>query len=124
MDVKEKLIARYRLAITIQKIISNNEGRNDSGLVTSLRKLAASSQTEYAIIQKITSGKKDPQFSTLAAIIDGFGISFSEFSKVYDSITEKDIEGYKTSLKEKPKQSKSLSAKKKVGKKATWIEMK
>ena len=75
MDAKEKFLTRYKLAVTIQKIISNNADRNEDGLVTSLRKLAASSQTEYAIIQKITSGKKDPQFSTIAAIIDGFEIS-------------------------------------------------
>jgi len=117
MDVNEKLIARYKLAITIQKIISNNTDRNEKGLVTSLRKLAASSETEYAIIQKITSGKKDPQFSTLATIIDGLDISFSEFSQIYDSVTEKDIQDYKSSLKQKSKQSKLRSARTKVIKK-------
>lgn len=114
MDVNEKLIARYKLAVTIQKIISNNTDRNERGLVTSLRKLAASSQTEYAIIQKITSGKKDPQFSTLAAIIDGLDISFSEFSQIYDSVTEKDIQDYKSSLRQKSKQFKLRSTRTKV----------
>lgn len=113
MDAKEKILAKYKLAVTIQKIISINVDRNEDGLVTSLRKLAASSQTECAIIQKITSGKKDPQFSTLAAIIDGFEISFSEFSNVYDSVSEKDIEEYKNSLKEKLKQPKSPLQKRK-----------
>lgn len=111
MDVKEKLLARYKLAVTIQKIILNNSDRSKDGLVTSLRKLAASSQTEYSIIQKITSGKKDPQFTTLAAIIDGFGISFYEFSKIYDSISDEEIEEYKKSLKQKIKKSQSSSAK-------------
>ncbi len=117
MDVNEKLIARYKLAVTIQKIISNNTNRNEKGLATSLRKLAASSQTEYAIIQKITSGKKDPQFTTLAAIIDGLEISFSEFSQVYDSVTEKDIQEYKSSLRQKSNQSKLSSTRTKVIKK-------
>ena len=103
MDAKEKLIARYRLALTIQKIISENVSKNVEGSVTSLRKLAASSETEYSIIQKITSSKKDPQVSTLTAIIDGLELSFSEFSKVFDSITNEDIDGYKRSLKEKSK---------------------
>ena len=111
MDVKEKLLARYKLALTIQKIISNNVDRNEEGFVISLRKLAASSGTEYSIIQKITSGKKDPQFSTLAAIIDGFGISFLEFSKIYDSISYEEIDQYKRALKEKLKQPKFSSAK-------------
>ena len=103
MDAKEKLIARYRLALTIQKIISENVSKNVEGSVTSLRKLAASSETEYSIIQKITSSKKDPQFSTLIAIVDGLELSFSEFSKVFDSITNEDIDEYKRSLKEKSK---------------------
>lgn len=111
MDVKEKLLARYKLAITIQKIISNNGSRNEDGLVTSLRKLAASSQTEYSIIQKITSGKKDPQFTTLIAIIDGFGISFSEFSKIFDSISDEEIDEYKRSLKQSLRKVNSSLAK-------------
>ena len=111
MDVKEKLLAKNKLAITIQKIISNNGDRSEDGLVTSLRKLAASSQTEYSIIQKITSSKKDPQFTTLAAIIDGFGISFSEFSKIYDSISDEEIDEYKKSLKQKLKKTQSSPAK-------------
>ena len=117
MDVKEKLLAKYKLALTIQKIISNNLSKNKEGSVTSLRKLAASSETEYSIIQKISSNKKDPQFSTLAAIIDGFGISFSEFERIYDSISDEEIDEYKNLLKEKLKQSKAHSTKKKIFKK-------
>lgn len=117
MDVKEKLLARYKLAIAIQKIILNNVARNEEDLVTSLRKLAASSETEYSIIQKISSGKKDPQFTTLAAIVDGFGISLSEFSKVFDSVSKEDIDRYKSSLKEKSEQPQSSLRKAKVVKK-------
>jgi hypothetical protein len=97
MDAKEKLVARYRLGLTIQKIISNNTSEEEESLVTSLRKLAAASETEYAIIQKISSVKKDPQFSTLAAIVDGFNMTLSEFANVYESISEKEIEEYKIS---------------------------
>jgi hypothetical protein len=103
MDAKEKLIARYKLGMTIQKVIADNVSKNAEGLITSLRKLAASSETEYSIIQKISSSKKDPQFSTLMAIIDGFGISFSEFAKIFDSFAKEDIDLYKRGLKEKSK---------------------
>jgi hypothetical protein len=67
--------------------------------VTSLRKLAAASETEYSIIQRISSIKKDPQFTTVAAIIDGLGMSLSEFAEVYASVTEKDIEEYRRNVK-------------------------
>lgn len=111
MDAKEKLLARYKLALTIQKIISDNQTKTKDGLVTSLRKLAASSETEYAIIQKITASKKDPQFSTIAAIIDGLGISFSEFFQRFDSVSTEETEHYKSTLKEKPKQIQTLTVK-------------
>lgn len=111
MDAKEKLVVRYRLALTIQKIISVNQTKAEDGLATSLRKLAASSDTEYAIIQKITASKKDPQFSTLAAIVDGLGISFSEFFQIFESVTKDDIDDYKGALKEKSKRTQSLSVK-------------
>lgn len=111
MDAKEKILIRYRLALTIHKIISSNQERNTQPSVTSLRKLAASSETEYAIIQKISSSKKDPQFTTVAAIIDGFGISFSQFAHTFDSITKDDIDVYTRGLKEKSKLPRSSSRK-------------
>jgi hypothetical protein len=104
MDVRDKVLARYRLALTIQKIIADNSAANQEDGVTSLRKLAAASDTEYSIIQKITSTKKDPQFSTIAAIIDGFGFSFSGFFAIYDAVTREEIDGFKRELKEKKKQ--------------------
>jgi hypothetical protein len=73
-------------------------GKNQD-LVTSLRKLAAASETEYSIIQRISSLKKDPQFTTVAAIIDGLGMNLSDFAEVYMSISEKEIEEYKRNMK-------------------------
>ena len=92
MDAKEKLISKHKLGLTIQKILEENRSKKDSKLVTSLRKLAASSGVEYAIIQKISSGKKDPQWTTIISLADGLGITVSELSDYYETISDNSIQ--------------------------------
>ena len=91
MTTKEKAITKLKLGLAIQKIIDSNKIQNEEHGIQSLRKLAASSATEYSIVQKISSGKKDPQFTTIASIIEGFGFTTVEFFTVYDSITDDEL---------------------------------
>ena len=72
-----------------------------------LRKLAAASGVEYAIIQKITSGVKDPQFSTLTAIAEGLDISVSALIHHYEQVTDFQV---KQALLEKARKSRSKKA--------------
>ncbi|MDI3321380.1 hypothetical protein [Pinibacter soli] len=69
MDTKEKNIAKYKLALCLSNIIAENKSGGKVNSINSLRKLAASSGLEYAIVQRISSGKKDPQFTTAPSII-------------------------------------------------------
>lgn len=92
MDAKEKLISKHNLGLTIQKIIEENKSKKDSKLITSLRKLAASSGVEYAIIQKISSGKKDPQWTTVVSLADGFGITMSELCTYYKVVSDYSVQ--------------------------------
>lgn len=94
MDSKEKNIAKYKLALCLLKIIGENKESGDSSLVTSLRKLAASSGVEYAIVQKISSGKKDPQYTTLLALSEGLGIPLHQFLLGIEEISDDDIATY------------------------------
>lgn len=88
MNVKEKQIIKSKLGLTIQKIIKANKAKDSPTAISSLRKLAASSGVEYAIIQLISSGKRDPQWSTVTAIVEGLGLSMTEFSTWYDDTSE------------------------------------
>jgi transcriptional regulator with XRE-family HTH domain len=111
MDSKQKQEAKYKLGICINKIISQNKAKNNPNLVVSLRKLAAACDVEYSIIQKITSGKKDPQHTTIMSIVDGLGLSNLEFYSIYDGITDKEltemtIQNKRSKLKSKSKSSK------------------
>ncbi len=101
MDVKEKIISRHKLGLTIQRILEENKLKKDSKLVTSLRKLAASSGIEYAIIQKISSGKKDPQWTTVVSLADGFGITVSELCSYYEEVSDVSIQKQIKQIKKK-----------------------
>jgi transcriptional regulator with XRE-family HTH domain len=94
MEPKEKTFTRIKLTLTIQRIIADNKNSKDSNKPSSLRQLAASSGVEYSIIQKISSGKKDPQFTTMVSILDGFGISEVEFFAFYNEVSGQEIKSF------------------------------
>jgi hypothetical protein len=106
LNTADKNIAKRNLAICIRKIIDSNKESGDS--VNSLRKLAASSSLEYSLIQKITSGKKDPQFTTLVALAEGLNLKLYELIKLIEDLTEDDFKKYKI------KRLKSASKKKNI----------
>ena len=92
MDAKEKLIIKHKLGLCIQKILEENSSKKEGNLIPSLRKLAASSGIEYAIIQKISSGKKDPQWTTIVSLAEGLNLSILEFFAYYYRITDEEVE--------------------------------
>ena len=87
MEQREKTINRIRLGLALQTLIDQHKRRKEKNSVTSLRKLAAASGVEYSIIQKISSGKKDPQFTTLLAIAEGLNISITELLSQFEKTT-------------------------------------
>ena len=91
MTAKEKSEIKLRLGIAIQSIINRNKKASDGDAVTSLRKLAASSGVEYSIIQKITSGQKDPQFTTLVALAEGLEITITQLLDEFNDISVKTL---------------------------------
>ena len=82
MESKDKIIIKKRFGKCIQKIIEENKvssmENTDHASINSLRKLAAASGVEFSIIQKISSGQKNPALTTVVAIAEGFGISLSQ----------------------------------------------
>lgn len=88
MDSKEKSVAKRKLGLALQKIIEENKNKIGPNSITSLRKLAASSGIEYAIIQKISSGQKDPQFTTLVSLADGLDMNITEFLFYFEKATD------------------------------------
>jgi len=123
MENVEKIIIRIKFGLAIQKIISENKliakenklkGKKDHTLITSLRKLSASSGVEYAIIQRTVAGKKNTSLTTIIAIAEGFGISEVELFTRYNKVSENEIKTFlpstqsakKEKLPKKPKKKK------------------
>lgn len=101
MEEKEKIQVKFRLAATLRKILRDNKnigisnarkGIEDVSLIDGVRQLESSSRLSYTIVQGVTSGNRDLQFTTLLSLItDGLGLSFSEFANIYDQLIDEDL---------------------------------
>jgi hypothetical protein len=110
MESQEKDIIKLRFAVCLKKIIDTHKAKSkenkqkgieDVKLVPSLRKLTASSTVDFATIQKIASGKKNPAWSTVVLIVDGLNMSMAEWGTLYDNVTSDEVDAFRTSLKKK-----------------------
>lgn len=108
MEGKDKVFNKFKLGLAIQAIISQNKKSEDPNAVSSLRKLSAASGVEYAIIQKISTGQKDPQFTTILAIAEGFGIGISELLSNFEDIQDQTVTSKLSDYKKKAKKRKPL----------------
>lgn len=95
MTSSEKNIAKLNLAVCVRKLIDINKGSNDAANVNSLRSLASASGLEYSLVQKISTGQKDPQYTTLISLADGFGLTLIELLKEVQMLSPDDIKQYK-----------------------------
>lgn len=116
MNQTTKLLIKAKFALCIQRIIAANKiqakrnkenGVKDHKLINSLRKLAASSEVEYSIIQKIASGQKNPELTTIVCIADGLGMSETELFAHYSIVSDADASEFvsiarKSSTKKQP----------------------
>lgn len=105
MNDNQKLIIRHRLGLALQKLLDQNKQTPADNTVTSLHQLATAADIEYYIVQNVSSGKKDPQFTTLVSIAAGFDIPLSdliaEFEAISDEAALKQIEQQKKNAKKK-----------------------
>lgn len=109
MNDNQKLIIRHRLGLALQKLLEQNKQVPAEDAVNSLHQLATAADIEYYIVQNVSSGKKDPQFTTLVSIAAGFNIPLSElithFETISDEAALKQIEQQKKNAKKKAKKS-------------------
>ena len=108
MDKESKDYTKAKFGACLLKIINNNklvaaENKHQNieniDLVSSLRKLAASSTVDFAMIQKIATAQKNPAWSTVTLVIKGLGMTTQEWGKHYDEITDADISTYLQTIK-------------------------
>ena len=100
MDEKGKEHIKFKLATCFRIILNKKkklEKKNkthrieDLKLVSSMRQLEADSGLSYTIIQTLSVGKRDVQFTSLIILLESLEISLLDFAKIYDNITEKQM---------------------------------
>lgn len=100
METKEKRYIKTKFGLCIQQIINANKLQakenklnaiQDHKLITSLRKLAASSGVEFSIIQKIVAGKRNPELTTIVSIAEGLGMTEANLFAHYAIVPEIEI---------------------------------
>lgn len=105
MNDHQKTIIRHRLGLAVQKLLAQNKQNASGKPISSLRQLAASADIEYYIVQTVSSGKKDPQWTTFVSIANGFNIPVSKLAAAFETITDdealKQIEKQKKNAKKK-----------------------
>lgn len=111
MNDQQKTIIRHRLGLAVQKLLAQNKQDATGRPISSLHQLAASADIEYYIVQTVSSGKKDPQWTTFVSIANGFNIPVSRLAAAFESIS--DEEALKQIDKQKKKAKKKSSPKKK-----------
>ena len=123
MQENGKEYIKFKLATCLRIILRNKKNLDlenkvnkieDLRLVSSMRKLEAESGLSYTIIQNVSVGKRDIQFTNLITLIENLGISFSEFAELYDSIASKQMMEEKDII-EKNKTKKKIRSKKTLG---------
>jgi|GEM_PF-779642 len=90
MNDHQKTIIRHRLGLAVQKLLAQNKQDASGKTSSSLHQLAASADIEYYIVQTVSSGKKDPQWTTFVSIANGFNIPVSKLAAIFETITDEE----------------------------------
>lgn len=109
MDKREKEYNLFKFGLTVRMIIDANKARSLSGAafphrdtsIVSIRKLESASGIPNSSLVHIINGKKNPSWSTIAAILEGLAMTLSQFAEIYDNITDQAINEYQKGLEKK-----------------------
>lgn len=94
---------KFKIAISLRKLLESN---GDLPIMHSYDKIASSANIRKATVSDTFNAKSVPNSLTLFLIIEAMRFSLTDFSKVYDSIVNSDIELFKKFLAEQPRNSK------------------
>jgi hypothetical protein len=123
MEGKEKDDIKLRFGLSLKKIIDKNKaigeknklsGIKDKNIINSFGRLESASGIPKATLIGIVQGKKNAASTTIAAILDAFSMTLTDFGIYYDSISDEEITSYEAELlKAKEERRKKLRKKKK-----------
>lgn len=94
---------KFKIAISLRKLLESN---GDLPTTQSYETIAGKAGIRKATVSDTFNAKSVPNSLTLFLIIEAMGFSLTDFSKVYDSIKNSDIESFKKFLAEQPRNTK------------------
>lgn len=112
MEKIDKDLIPYRYALTFKRFLDKNKkkaernkkkGIKDGNLIDSYGKLESSSGIPKASLIGIFRGDINPTGITVASILEAFGLSLTQFAKVYDKLTDDEVHDYRKETEESKK---------------------
>lgn len=104
---KEQEILQLKFGYAFKKFIESNKrtaylnkkkGREINSFDDSYGKISSSTGLRAASISDIVSGKSNLKISTLNALLESLGKSYTDLAKILDKVTDLEIADYKNSL--------------------------
>ena len=105
MKSEEQSNIKIKIAISLKQLLSSNKGYIDENDLTtfskSYNKIALSADLRKATVSDIFNAKSNCQITSLFPIIEAMGYNLSDFSKIYDNITDSQLNKFITQQKSK-----------------------
>lgn len=90
-NIKIKIAISLRTLLEKSKQHTLTKGKDDS-IGDSYNNIALNAEIRKATVTKIFNAKSSPNSTTLILIIEAMGFKWSDFSIIYDSLGEQDIQ--------------------------------
>lgn len=107
MDEKEKNLKKVRFGLALKRAMEGNLSSTGKGSlnstpqIISARQLESSSGIPHPSILHIINGKKNPSWSTIAALLEGLEINVETFGAIYDSLGDKEVNDHNKTVEKK-----------------------
>ena len=90
---------KIKIILSLKKLLSSskeNRPINDDNeaMADSYEKIGRNAQIRKATVSNTFTGESSPKSETLIAIIKGMGFNLMDFAKVYEKITDLEIDNY------------------------------
>lgn len=93
---------KIKIAISLKTLLENNKSNlltDRADIATSYNEIALRADLRKATVSDIFNAKSMPSAGTLILILEAMQIQLVDFSKVYDSVTERDIQKFDSNVK-------------------------
>ncbi len=90
---------RFKIAISLNKLIITSkdfgqEGDNIDEIAKSYNQIALNADIRKATVSDTFNAKSVPSTTTLILIIEAMGYKLNDFAKIYDLVTDDDIDKF------------------------------